>query len=446
MYCAKCGNKTESGAKFCSNCGASVRPQSNKLLVMTAIFMFVVCVSIWTALVHQWRYDEKKTEEVASKPIEQVKKERKTPVEKVKSQTAPAAKATAANTNKDVTKIIAEAQEKVFTIYTGYSQGSGFLINKQGDVLTNAHVVEGSIDVMVRDRNGEEFQGKVIGYSNDIDVAVVRVPALKNKSPLLLETTRKAQVGEEVITLGSPMGLENTATFGYISGVDRNFVIEPHIYEDVYQISAPMAPGNSGGPLLERKTGKVLAINSARHATEANIGFSIPIFKIYSLIQKWISSPLAEDEIYAMFYNNEGMYFYQSLEGEGYFEGGDYSEAYDTYDVWNYDEQESETDSEYENDDESDAIEENVEMDDSIDGSNISEEESWHEEEINDEPTDEKTDLEEEPSDGEETVEDHELNESESYEGEWDEGTTDESPQDQSTDPSTDQTTDQPMN
>jgi serine protease Do len=162
----------------------------------------------------------------------------------------------------------------------------------------------------------------------------VRVPALKNKSPLLLETARKAQIGEEVITLGSPMGLENTATFGYISGVDRNFVIESHIYEDVYQISAPIAPGSSVGPLLERKTGKVLAINSACHTTEANIGFSIPIFKIYSLIQKWISTPLAEDEIYAMFYNNEGMYFYRNLEGEGYFEGGDYSEEYDTYDVW----------------------------------------------------------------------------------------------------------------
>jgi serine protease Do len=174
--------------------------------------------------------------------------------------------------------------------------------------------------------------GKVIGYINEIDVAVVCVSALKNKSPLLLETARKAQIGEEVITLRSPMGLENTATFGYISRV--NFVIEPHIYEDVYQISAPIAPGSSGGPLLERKTGKVLAINSARHTTEANIGFSIPIFKIYSLIQKWISTPLAEDEIYAMFHNNEGMYFYRNLEGEGYFEGGDYSEEYDTYDVW----------------------------------------------------------------------------------------------------------------
>jgi serine protease Do len=431
VYCVKCGNKTESGAKFCSNCGASLRPRSNKLLVMAAILMFGVCVGIFTALVHQWRHYEKKTEEVASKSIAQVKQEGKTSLEKVKKQAAPVVKTEAMSTNKDVTEIIAEAQEKVFTIYTDYSQGSGFLINKQGDVLTNAHVVEGSINVIVRDKNGEEFQGKVIGYSNDIDVAVVRVPALKNKSPLLLETTRKAKVGEEVITLGSPMGLENTATFGYISGVDRNFVIEPHVYEDVYQISAPIAPGSSGGPLLERKTGKVLAINSAGLATESSIGFSIPIFKVYSLIQKWISAPLAEEEIYAMFYNNEGTHFYQSLEGEGYFEGGDYSEEYDTYDVWNSDEQK--TDSEYENFDESNATEENVEIDDSVDGSDVSEVESLNGEEINDEPTDQET---EQWSDQEETVEKPELNESGSYEGQSDEEITDESPQDQSTDQS----------
>jgi serine protease Do len=406
---------------------------------MATILMFVICAGVLTTLVNQWRHYDKKTEEVASKPVEQVKQEEKTALKKVENQTAPAAKVevTSTNKNKEVTEIIAEAQEKVFTIYTDYSQGSGFLINKQGDVLTNAHVVEGSVDVIVRDKNGQEFQGKVIGYSNNVDVAVVRVPALKNKSPLLLETTRKAQIGEEIITLGSPMGLENTATFGYISGVDRNFVIEPHIYEDIYQISAPIAPGSSGGPLLERKTGKVLAINSARHTIEANIGFSIPIFKVYSLIQEWISAPLAEDEIYAMFYNNEGTYFYQNLEGEGYFEGGDYSEEYDTYDVWNYDEQEFETESEYENYDESDATEEYLEFDDSVDESDVSEEESWNEEEINDEPADEETDLEEEWSDEKETFEDYELNESESYEDELDEETTDELPEDQSTDQST---------
>jgi serine protease Do len=421
VYCVKCGNKTESGAKFCSHCGASVRPRSNKLLVMATILMFVVCVGVVTTLINQWRHYDRKTEEVASKSIEQVKQDRKTSQEKVKKQTAPATKAM--NTNKDVTEIIAEAQEKVFTIYTDYSQGSGFLINKQGDVLTNAHVVEGSIHVIVRDKNGEEFQGKVIGYSNDVDVAVVRVPALKNKNPLLLETTRKAQIGEEVITLGSPMGLENTATFGYISGIDRNFVIESHIYEDIYQISAPIAPGSSGGPLLERKTGKVLGINSARLETEASIGFSIPIFKVYDLIQNWISAPLTEDEIYAMFYNNEGTYFYRSLEDEGYFEGGDYSEEYDTYDVWSYDEQEQEfeTESEYENYDESDMTEENWELEDSVDESDTSEEESWNEEEINDEPVDEEVNVDEEWSDEEEPVEDHELNESESYEGEFDE-------------------------
>ncbi|MED4905545.1 S1C family serine protease [Parageobacillus thermoglucosidasius] len=199
------------------------------------------------------------------------------------------------------------------------------------------------------------------------------------------------------------------------SGVDRNFVIEPHIYEGIYQISAPVAPGSSGGPLLERKTGKVLAINSARHAKEANIGFSIPIFKVYDLIQTWISSPLAEDEIYAMFYNSEGAYFYRSLEGEGYFEGGDYSEEYDTYDVWNYyDEQQSGAESGYGNFDESGVTGENGGMDDSVNESDVSDE-------INDVPAEEEewTDGKQQPAEGDE------INESGSYEGKPGEETAD---------------------
>lgn len=440
VYCVKCGNKTEPGAKFCGNCGASLQARSNKRLVMATILMAFVCAGILAALADQWWHYKKKTEEVASKPIEQVKQEGKEQVEKVKTQTAPAVKTKAADANedvKDVTEIIAEAQEKVFTIYTDYAQGSGFLIDKQGDVLTNAHVVEGSVDVIVRGKNGEEYQGKVIGYSNEIDVAVVRVPALKNKQPLLLETKRKARVGEEVITLGSPMGLENTATFGYISGVDRNFVIEPHIYEGIYQISAPVAPGSSGGPLLERKTGKVLAINSARHAKEANIGFSIPIFKVYDLIQTWISSPLAEDEIYAMFYNSEGAYFYRSLEGEGYFEGGDYSEEYDTYDVWNYyDEQQSGAESGYGNFDESGVTGENGGMDDSVNESDVSDE-------INDVPAEEGTDLEEWTDGKQQPAEGDEINESGSYEGKPGEETADPPADDQLTE---DLPADQPAN
>ncbi|WP_041638262.1 trypsin-like peptidase domain-containing protein [Anoxybacillus flavithermus] len=326
MYCGKCGSKNESSAKFCGHCGISLGRRSSKWIIFLLVAM--ACVSVVSAsfAMKYWKVNEKKIEDVKSGQIENKEIVEKKEIVVMKTS------------DQDMSKLIAEAQEKVFTIFTDYGQGSGFLINDKGDVLTNAHVVEGDVQVVVRNKHGEEFEGMVIGYSNMVDVALVRVPALKNRSALPLETKRKAAVGEEVITLGSPMGLENTATFGYISGVDRNFIIHPHVYENVYQISAPIAPGSSGGPLLEKKTGKVLAINSARASTEETFGFSIPIFQVYSLIQKWVSSPLDAEEVYALFYNDQGAYYYGSLEGEGYFDGGDYSEEYDNYDVWGYDE------------------------------------------------------------------------------------------------------------
>ena len=132
--------------------------------------------------------------------------------------------------------MIDESLTKVVTIYTETSQGSGFLINDKGDVLTNAHVVEGFTEVTVLDSLDHNYSGLVIGYSNDTDVAIVRVADLAGKAPLALESTTKALIGQEVIALGSPLGLRNTATLGYITGVDRSFFIGQRAYENIYQM------------------------------------------------------------------------------------------------------------------------------------------------------------------------------------------------------------------
>lgn len=266
-------------------------------------------------------------EKVKSKPVKEPEKEVKQ-VEVVKP--APVQQAP-----KEVSEIIEDAQPKVFTIFSDYGQGSGFLMNEFGDVLTNAHVVEGSTLVTVRSNDGTELAGNVIGYSNEIDIAVIRVTELAGKVPLSLETLNQSELGDEVIALGSPKGYENTATLGNISGVDRTFVIEPHTYDGIYQISAPIAPGSSGGPLLDKKTEKVIAINSARDNQEATIGFSIPLFKVIDVINSWVNSPMSEQEIAELYYNSEGLYFYQDLyDNEYYFDGGDYSDEFEDYDYY----------------------------------------------------------------------------------------------------------------
>ncbi|WP_433708009.1 S1C family serine protease [Paenibacillus illinoisensis] len=206
------------------------------------------------------------------------------------AETATAKRASDSNVKKTRKQIIEDSQKKVVTIESGIGLGSGFLYNDKGDVITNAHVVEGSKEVTVRTLNHEEYQGTVIGIGEETDVAVVRVPGLQKITPLTIAKS-KAETGDEVLALGSPLGLENTVTTGIISGVGRSFEIPPYIYSNLYQISAPITHGNSGGPLIHAETGEVLGINSAVVEQEGGIGFSIPITSVLKQVQAWSEKP-----------------------------------------------------------------------------------------------------------------------------------------------------------
>jgi S1-C subfamily serine protease len=165
----------------------------------------------------------------------------------------------------ELKEIIFESQKLVVKIeLPDGSFGSGFLYNDKGDVITNAHVVANAKDVKVITVDSKELTGEVIGISNDTDVAVVRVPDLEGTEPFRLAKTRKAELGDEVIALGSPLGLQNTVTTGIVSGVGRSFDIDSFKYEDVFQISAPIAPGNSGGPLIDTSSGEVVGLTPQR--------------------------------------------------------------------------------------------------------------------------------------------------------------------------------------
>lgn len=198
------------------------------------------------------------------------------------------------NSEKDLTvkEIIKESQKKVFTIKTMDGLGSGFLFNRYGDLLTNAHVVEGYGDVIVTGLDKKEYAGTVIGVGVSTDVAVIRVPGLAGKDPLPLETRNKAEIGDPVLALGSPHGLENTVTTGIISGLDREFELDQYVYSNLYQTSAPIAKGNSGGPLINSDTGKVVGINSAI-MQQGSIGFSIPISQVTAMVEKWTGHQIA---------------------------------------------------------------------------------------------------------------------------------------------------------
>lgn len=199
---------------------------------------------------------------------------------------------TAGEVKKSLKDVIFETQKLVVMIETETgSQGSGFLYNLEGDLITNAHVVSGVRHVSVKMSNARVLKGEVIGISNEIDIAVVRVKELAGTKPLELVRYVKGEVGDNVLAVGSPLGLHNTVTTGIISGVGRTFQIEPYHYYDLYQISAPIARGNSGGPLVDMKTGAVLGINSAG-LEEGSIGFSIPLSNVLVMAEGWSKQPM----------------------------------------------------------------------------------------------------------------------------------------------------------
>ncbi|MFC3747095.1 S1C family serine protease [Paenibacillus sp. GCM10012306] len=221
--------------------------------------------------------------QLTGQPLLAVQAPVKTTTETTKTQPAKTRKA-----------IIDDSQKLVVTIESGTGLGSGFLYNDQGDLLTNAHVVAGSSQVTIRTLNHEEYKGNVIGIGTDTDIAVVRVQELKKLNPLPLAEGYRAAVGDEILALGSPLGLENTVTTGIISGLGRSFDIDPYTYSNLYQISAPITHGNSGGPLVSAETGEVLGINSASVTEESGFGFSIPISSILQQAREWSKTPMSK--------------------------------------------------------------------------------------------------------------------------------------------------------
>ena len=152
--------------------------------------------------------------------------------------------------------------------------GSGVLVDAEGYVLTNNHVVAGSDKIMVHLKDGEEYEAKIIGLDKKTDLALIKVKTDKKLPFLPLGDSDKLQVGDWVLAMGNPFGLENTVTAGIVSAKGR--VIGAGPYDDFIQTDASINPGNSGGPLINLK-GEVVGINTAIVAQGQGIGFAIPV-------------------------------------------------------------------------------------------------------------------------------------------------------------------------
>ncbi|MGK7934600.1 MAG: HhoA/HhoB/HtrA family serine endopeptidase [Xenococcaceae cyanobacterium] len=172
--------------------------------------------------------------------------------------------------------------------------GSGFIIGEDGRLITNAHVVEGTNKVKVTLKDGQIYQGDVLGVDPITDVAVVKIKA----TDLPTATLGKAEVlipGEWAIAIGNPLGLDNTVTVGIISALGRSSsqVGVPDKRVRFIQTDAAINPGNSGGPLLNSK-GEVIGINTAIRADAQGLGFAIPIETAQRIAQQLFTKGQAD--------------------------------------------------------------------------------------------------------------------------------------------------------
>lgn len=172
--------------------------------------------------------------------------------------------------------------------------GSGFVISSSGQILTNAHVVDGADVVTVTLKDGRSFDGRVLGEDPVTDVAVIKIDA-NNLQTVPLGNSEALQPGEAVIAIGNPLGLNNTVTSGIISATGRSSsdIGASDKRVDYLQTDAAINPGNSGGPLLNAR-GQVIGMNTAIIQGAQGLGFAIPINTVQKIAQELISQGKVE--------------------------------------------------------------------------------------------------------------------------------------------------------
>jgi S1-C subfamily serine protease len=172
-------------------------------------------------------------------------------------------------------------------------EGSGTIIDRQGHILTNFHVIDGSREIQVTLADGKTYEARLVGVDPATDVAVLKIEAPADAlSPIVLGNSTNLLVGQRVYAIGNPFGLERTLTTGIISSLNRSLPARRtgRSIKAIIQIDAAINPGNSGGPLLDSR-GRMIGMNTAiasRTGESAGVGFAIPVNTIARVVPQLI--------------------------------------------------------------------------------------------------------------------------------------------------------------
>ena len=175
-----------------------------------------------------------------------------------------------ASTSSDFSGVIEGAVKGVVTIKTDVSQGTGFIITDDGYIVTNYHVVQGAKSAIVITSDNKNHQEVTLeGYDSNLDIALLKIPG--NFQSLSLDNSDNVQVGQKVIAIGNPLGLQFSVSEGIVSAINRE---GSNGIKGYIQTDAALNPGNSGGPLINTQ-GKVIGINNFKIGTGENLGFAL---------------------------------------------------------------------------------------------------------------------------------------------------------------------------
>lgn len=167
--------------------------------------------------------------------------------------------------------------------------GSGFIIDNNGYILTNQHVIDGASSIKVTVQgNDNPFDASVVGQDYELDLAILKINA-SNLATIPMGDSDSMRPGDYVIAIGNPLGLDHTVTTGVVSAKGRPITIQDRNYKNLIQTDAAINPGNSGGPLINMQ-GQVIAINTAVSTDGQGIGFAIPINTAKSIMQELMTS------------------------------------------------------------------------------------------------------------------------------------------------------------
>jgi putative serine protease PepD len=204
----------------------------------------------------------------------------------------------AANSALSVSALYDRVHQGVVTIKVttpqGQALGSGFVIDSEGHIVTNDHVVDGASSISVEFSDGSTYDAQLVGTDASTDIGVIKVNAPSSElTPLQLGDSSAVQVGDEVVAIGSPLGLNETVTSGIVSALNRT-ITSPNNFSinDAIQTDAAINHGNSGGPLLDLQ-GQVIGINSQIESDSGGndgIGFAVPSNTVQSVVSQLIAT------------------------------------------------------------------------------------------------------------------------------------------------------------